>query len=151
MFATKAIQSWDATSHTVWEHGIKGQGQVVGIADTGIDYDNCLFRDEAMPTPPRCSGSGHNQTSGCINAQHRKIITYRKFDGVDYNDYNFGHGTHVAGSVAGNAVGPADAQVETSAYNGAAPEAKIAFDDIAGPDGIPHLIPSANKILSPKP
>ena len=63
--------------------------------------------------------------------------------------------TSTAGSTTANAcvcppgaTGSADAQVETSAYNGAAPEAKIAFDDIAGPDGIPHLIPSANKILS---
>ena len=123
----------------VWDHGITGTGQVVGIADTGIDYDNCLFRDESMPTPPRCSGTGHVQTSGCINAAHRKIVTYRKFDNVDYDDYDRGHGTHVAGSVAGNAAGSSTAQVETSAYNGAAPSAKIAFDDIAGADGIPGV------------
>jgi subtilisin family serine protease len=123
----------------VWDHGIQGRGQVVGIADTGIDYDNCLFRDPAMPQPPRCSGTGHVQTAGCIDSSHRKIVTYRKFDNVDYSDYNYGHGTHVAGSVAGSAEGSSSAHAETRAYNGAAPGAKIAFDDVAGPDGIASI------------
>lgn len=48
-----AMQSWNASTHDIWAHGIRGAGQIVGVADTGIDFDNCFFRDKAMPTPPR--------------------------------------------------------------------------------------------------
>jgi subtilisin family serine protease len=102
--ASKAIQSVDASSHAVWNHGITGSGQIVGVADTGIDYDSCYFRDAQMPTPPRCSGTGHVTTTGCINQNHRKIVTYRKFLDSDYSDYNGGHGTHVVGSIAGSSL-----------------------------------------------
>jgi hypothetical protein len=103
-YAGPAMQSWNASTHAIWERGITGIGQVVGIADTGIDYDNCFFRDPAMPTPPMCSGIGHVTTTGCISNAHRKIVTYRKFAESDYSDYYAGHGTHVAGSVAGSAL-----------------------------------------------
>jgi len=102
--ANFAMQSWNATTHAIWAQGIFGTGQIVGVADTGIDFDNCFFRDKAMPTPPRCSGTGHVTTAGCINKAHRKIVTYRKFSASDYDDYYGGHGTHVVGSVAGFAV-----------------------------------------------
>jgi len=100
MYAGPAMQSWNASSHEIWDRGITGTGQVVGIADTGIDYDNCFFRDPAMPTPAQCSGAG---SASCIDNAHRKIVTYRKFAESDYSDYYAGHGTHVAGSVAGAA------------------------------------------------
>jgi len=97
-----SVQSCDAKRHTIWHHGIRGAGQIVGIADTGIDHDNCFFRDSTMPIPPQCSGLGHVKTLGCINHTHRKIVTYRKFATSDYQDYQGGHGTHVVGSVAGS-------------------------------------------------
>jgi len=37
--ATMAIQSWDASTHTIWDQGITGDGQVVGVADTGIGIE----------------------------------------------------------------------------------------------------------------
>ena len=141
MNANYAMQSWNASTHHIWDHGITGEGQVVGVADTGIDYDNCLFHDPAMPTPPRCSGKGYVEVAGCINPNHRKIITYRKFDESNYDDYYGGHGTHVAGSVAGSAVGT-DAEHEQAArYNGAAPGAKLAFDDVGDAQGSLSGIP----------
>jgi hypothetical protein len=85
--------------------------------------------------PPKCSGNGFVKTAGCINTNHRKIVTYRKFDTSNYNDYFQGHGTHVAGSVAGNAVGTTAAHAEARLYNGAAPGAKIAFDDVGDSSG----------------
>lgn len=30
-------------ANPIWDKGIRGQGQVIGIADTGIDMDNCYF------------------------------------------------------------------------------------------------------------
>lgn len=118
--ATKAMQSVDASSRVVWNHGITGTGQVVGVADTGIDYDSCYFQDTQMPIPPRCSGTGYVMTAGCINQNHRKIVTYRKFLASDYTDYSGGHGTHVAGSVAGaalNASGAAASEVLVHVYH----------------------------------
>ena len=56
-----------------------------------------------------CSGDGG---SACIDARHRKIVSYRKFAASDYADYSGGHGTHVAGSVAGSAAGDDAAQLE---------------------------------------
>ena len=133
-----AMQSWNASTHEIWNRGIIGTGQIVGIADTGIDYDNCFFRDKVSLSPPRCSGTGHVTTAGCISNTHRKIVTYRKFYETDYNDYNGGHGTHVAGSVAGSALDDDATQRNfASQYNGAAPGAKIAFDDVG--DGVGDL------------
>src|SRR4030095_9332365 len=35
----------------VFDHGIHGEGQVVGYIDTGIDADSCYFRDAAHGLP----------------------------------------------------------------------------------------------------
>jgi len=50
------IQSGNGTkvspedSHTpFWDHNIKGQGRVVGIADSGLDHQSCFFYDSAIP------------------------------------------------------------------------------------------------------
>jgi len=97
-----ALQSSDANSHRIWQKGILGAGQIVGLANTGIDYDNCFFHDAAMPVPPRCLGPGFVQNTACINHSHRKIVTYRRFETSYFQDYPNGHGTHVAGSIAGS-------------------------------------------------
>src|SRR5262245_59121446 len=42
----------------IFNHGIHGEGQVVGIIDTGLDADMCYFRDQALGLPPvnACNG-----------------------------------------------------------------------------------------------
>jgi len=100
--AGMALQSTDANSHRIWQKGLLGAGQIVGFADTGIDYDNCFFHDAAMPVPPQCTGTGFVQNTACIDHSHRKIVTYRRFKSSDFQDYLNGHGTHVAGSIAGS-------------------------------------------------
>jgi hypothetical protein len=52
--------------------------QIIGITDTGVDHRSCFFRDEAIALP-FCVGVGHVTIPGCINYQHRKIVTYVSF------------------------------------------------------------------------
>jgi len=61
----------------------------------------------------------------------------RVCDGADLGDDQMGHGTHVGGTIAGNA-GHADF-VE---HNGIAPQAKLSFDDIGSNDGTLGGVPN---------
>ena len=124
-------QSGLAGSQTtpVFARGIHGEGQVVAILDTGIDPDMCYFRDGTLGLPPvnACNGG----TS--IDAMQRKLI------GVDFlwqSDCDAGvsasewddqdHGTHVAGTVAGdNLANP----VAHDTGDGMAPAAKLVIQD----------------------
>jgi hypothetical protein len=40
----KIVQSGDATATLMWNRGLRGEGEIVGVADTGIDHDSCFFR-----------------------------------------------------------------------------------------------------------
>jgi subtilisin family serine protease len=108
--------------------GLRGEGQIVGCADTGVDYDHCFFNDDTQPS----FSASHEKSPS-----HRKILAYFSVDGADYQDEVGGHGTHVAGSIVGNTivVGSAEQQNTVSEYNGAAPQAKLVFHDIGASDG----------------
>lgn len=113
----------------VFANGIHGEGQVVAVLDTGIDPDMCYFRDGTLglPTMNACNGGSS------INPAQRKLL------GVDFlwsSDCNGGvaasewddqdHGTHVAGTVAGdNFANP----IAHDAGDGMAPAAKLVIQD----------------------
>lgn len=122
-YATWLAQSGVKDKRTMWEHGIRGEGQVVGCADSGLDVDHCFFAD---PSQPAFSAGSQK------NPNHRKVLAYFAFKGADYTDDVGGHGTHVVGSIAGNAKQPANPTEERviGESNGAAPEAKVVFHDI---------------------
>ena len=111
------------------EAGIEGQNEIIGLADTGIDVDSCYFWDPSQPI-------AFNQD---FNFDHRKIVNYRAF--ADGSDAAHGHGTHVAASLAGEALSSRADVLDQMAYDGVAPKAKLAFTDIgfAGAESI--LIP----------
>ncbi|EKX41119.1 hypothetical protein GUITHDRAFT_112852 [Guillardia theta CCMP2712] len=134
-YAVQALQSEGANMTSIWNRGINGSSQIIGIADTGIDYDHCFFNDP-FETVAKCTG---------------KIVTYRKFSSTDYQDYYGGHGTHVAGSVAGNAYDADPTEMNyAGAYNGMAPGAKIAFDDVGDSKGaLPGIPDDLNTGLFP--
>jgi subtilisin family serine protease len=97
-----ACQSGEPGSFPVFDHGLRGEGQIIGIMDTGLDIDDCRFEDEAAGLPAL------NQTDGVeVNLGHRKVLAVDFHWEADWppgpRDWDdHGHGTHVAGSAAGD-------------------------------------------------
>eukprot|EP01065_Artemidia_motanka_P017846 TRINITY_DN21250_c0_g1_i1.p1 TRINITY_DN21250_c0_g1~~TRINITY_DN21250_c0_g1_i1.p1 ORF type:complete len:1000 (+),score=208.33 TRINITY_DN21250_c0_g1_i1:58-3000(+) len=136
--ATSALQTERGDgSHPLWSAGLRGQGEVVLVGDTGLDYDMCFFRDEAEKVAFWPD----------VNREHRKILSYIQcIDHVnqagDHADEPLGHGTHVTGSIAGQAIpGTTTRKGEASQWNGLAPDSKVVFADLqcAGHDLITDL------------
>jgi subtilisin family serine protease len=127
-YATWLTQSGIKEKRSVWAHGIRGEGQIVGCADSGLDVNHCFFND---PSQPKFSSSREESSA------HRKVIAYYAFDGADFTDDVGGHGSHVVGSIAGKAYQPNNPTEERviGESNGAAPEAKIVFHDIGKTNG----------------
>jgi hypothetical protein len=121
----------DATD--VWDtHNLYGAGQVVCVADSGLDQGS---------TAPANLHDDFENGSGVSRAS---TIFDRVGDGA--SDVNSGHGTHVAGSVLGNGAvsgsNPAT-HTYTNSYAGIAPEAILVFqaleDNMTGAlSGIPN-------------
>ena len=103
-----------------WNHDLLGQGQIIGVSDSGLDHQSCFFRDDDVPVTFNDTVGG---SVAFVSDDHRKLTMYRCVTG-DCED-NTGHGTHVAGTAAG-AVSSTYAQK----FNGIAPSAKIAFTDL---------------------
>jgi hypothetical protein len=89
----------------IFDHGIHGEGQVVGYIDTGIDADACYFRDTARGLPP----TNLCNSGTVVDTAQRKVI------GVDFlaqtecsggiasTEWDTqGHGSHVGGTIAGD-------------------------------------------------
>lgn len=74
--------------------GLRGQGQIVGVIDSGMDDSNCLFFDDsgAYSTP-------YTRRDGVVEPLRRKVIQYTTVPGAA--PFDMGHGTHVGGIVAG--------------------------------------------------
>ncbi len=79
------VQSgWDGL-FPIWERGIHGEGQIFGHIDSGMDRYSCFFHDPEDDPP---------------GPDHRKMA----FVGVDPGSPNPSHGTHTAGTLAGDAL-----------------------------------------------
>lgn len=102
-----------AGSLPLWDRNIKGQGQIITVMDTGVDYYSCWFRD------PNNNPPGPN---------HIVIYDYTNEGGDLQDDQNCAHGTHVTGTVAGDPTrGGANNIAE---YQGLAYMGKIYMQDI---------------------
>ncbi len=65
-------------SHTPhWAAGLRGGGQILGLGDTGLDADHCLFSDPAVPGPGAAGGVapkvGPDGVRAWESATHRKL------------------------------------------------------------------------------
>mmetsp|Transcript_31638 Transcript_31638/g.49446 ORF Transcript_31638/g.49446 Transcript_31638/m.49446 type:complete len:1122 (-) Transcript_31638:137-3502(-) len=107
-----------------------GVTYLVGLADTGIDWDNCMFYDGT----PQFNGASNDNS-------HRKIVNYDttygdRFDGV-------WHGTHMAGTLAGAEIrGSANYPVPEGVFDGLVPKSKFIFVDMA--TGDQNIVPPTN-------
>jgi hypothetical protein len=113
-----SLQSgWTGSATPLFDHGIHGEGQIIAVLDTGLDYDNCFFAEADGSAPPMNTGTpsgGFGWTN--INPARRKVIAYdflyscAQFPGMpdcenpsDPMAYdNQGHGTHAAASATGD-------------------------------------------------
>lgn len=126
-----------------WTAGLKGQGQVVGVGDSGLDTSSCYFSDKDINEPTAIS-TRQNQAIN-DNPGHRKVVQYATF--VDAVDGTRGHGTHVVGSIAGsleNVQQPESNVNSPEAFQGQAPAAKIAFADLGQEGDNESIFPPNN-------
>ncbi len=109
----------------VFDHGLLGDGQVIGIMDTGIDIDECRFDDPDGGLP---AFNGAVGTS--VNPDHRKVLAVDFHWDADWPPGptswdDQGHGTHVAGSAAGDVNGNGT----YDGVDGMAPAARLVIQD----------------------
>jgi len=123
------------------ELNVKGQGMRVGIIDTGIDYTHAMFGGEGTeeaykkvdPTTPNDIFPSKKVVGGIdlVGSQYipSSIIVDQRIPKPDMNPLDeAGHGTHVAGTVAG--LGD-----NVNTYDGVAPAAELFAIKVFGKKG----------------
>jgi subtilisin-like proprotein convertase family protein len=111
----------------VFARGIYGTGQVAAVLDTGLDADMCYFRDPVLGLPATNLGVGGT----AVNPAHRKVLAVDFLWNADDPSNpaawdSQGHGTHVAGTLAGdNPVNP----LLHDTGDGHAPGARLVIQD----------------------
>ncbi len=109
------VQSNVSGQTPIWAQGIDGTGEIVTLMDSGVDYNSCFFREDGNAPP---------------GPTHRKIIDYSTFGGQEYDGCGTGHGTHVAGTIAGDQ----SYITGSTQHSGMAPGALLTVQDV-GNDG----------------
>ena len=162
--AVSAIQATSASGGTssndtyrpsptpIWDQGLWGTGQIVGIADSGLDRNEDWFVHldkgsgvvsaitDAEDVDPPTVGTTH---------PNNKIFAYWTMPGAAAYDNGTFHGTHTTGSIAGDRANQVGSLTETppasasspSAHgydndDGMAPNAQILFNDIGSNSGL---------------
>ncbi|MGP1383970.1 MAG: S8 family peptidase [Thainema sp.] len=81
----------------VWAQGYTGQGVVVAVIDTGVDYNHVALADNIWANAGEVANNGiDDDGNGYIDDVQGWDFAYDDNDPMDNN----GHGTHVAGTVA---------------------------------------------------
>ena len=61
--AARLVQS-GAAATPLWDLGLDGAGQVIGIGDTGLAMHTCSFKDPSVPVPYDEVDTRHRKVSG---------------------------------------------------------------------------------------
>jgi hypothetical protein len=118
----------DAICRPLAAAGLRGTGQLLALADTGVATGACFFRDATAAVPFTSSMSVVPADTG-----HAVVRAYSSGTGGDYVDAN-GHGSHCAGTALGRPT--ADAPVDTPSrlepadFTGVAPGARLVVVDM---------------------
>ena len=141
----------------IFNKGIFGCGQIVGIADTAQDYDICYFRDTVNGSAPVVNCSFAPCPPGVPALNRRKDILYYNWSGGPLGEEDTcpatitgssGHGTHTSGSIAGDNTPYADCVgFSTPGRNGGdgqAPGAKLIVQEMG--DGLEYLNNNAGTV-----
>jgi subtilisin family serine protease len=111
-----------------------GGGVMVGIIDTGIDIRNNFFKDAGYTNPV---GYPKTDTTGNLAYVNKKVIVARSYPDAGFADSardTIGHGSHVAGTVAGNSSTSAKVNGVMFSLTGLAPRAYLGNYNVF-PDG----------------
>jgi chitodextrinase len=124
------------TGRTIWAHGITGTGQIVAVADSGLDSSMCYFRVLNGVDAVTDASIAETDQPGPLY-HNNKVIGYWVQSGADAYDEPLFHGTHTAGTVAGDSSAhpssPTNPGFDTA--DGMAPNAQILFQDLGAADG----------------
>jgi hypothetical protein len=133
----------------IFDRGIYGCGQTLGIADSGQDYDLCFFRDTVNGPPPISSCLTAPCPAAAPALDRRKDILYYNWSGTPSGDDDTcpailgasGHGTHTSGSAVGDQAPYADCAGFTTpgrnSGDGQAPGARLVVQEMG--DGLEYL------------
>eukprot|EP00741_Cyanophora_paradoxa_P023678 tig00021612_g22872.t1 len=128
-----------AIATPIYDRGIAGAGEVVGVMDDGLDYDHCYFAESSGVSPipdPLVSDSK-------AQPQRRKVIASRFNTQYGNPMISKAHGTHTAATAVGNpcsgcvpsAATPGATQASTLAHRGIAYDAQLSFISMADRSG----------------
>jgi subtilisin family serine protease len=152
----KHLQNWNSVpfigAPTVWTSGLgyTGNGVKVGVIDTGVDYLHSNFGGPGAGADYRGLDPGNPATydvftaAGHDNYPGVKVAGGHDFVGDAYNGSNTpvpdddpmdcnGHGSHVAGTIAGYGVN-GDGSQYTGAYGSGTPFASLKIGPGVAPD-----------------
>ena len=174
--AVKIIQAGpNSTDTSLFRNGLTGAGQILGIADSGLDTDHAQFRLSADAAAQTLSFATTTQalTNGALPFQvtnpNNKVLTYYLLgigslianannpnggktldpneqiggdyaNAVAYDDSNMYHGTHVVSVAVGrdyaaDGSGAVPGIANRTRDDGAAPDARLVFQDVGHPAG----------------
>lgn len=111
----KSLQSGGSTT-PLYDHGLHGEGQIIALLDTGVDWDSCFFVEADGSRPPINTRLDSNN----VDLTRRKIVAYDFLYSCDQYPNatgcddpnnpaaydNQGHGTHAAASAVGDRATP---------------------------------------------
>jgi len=127
------------TNCTIFSRGITGTGQIVAVADSGLDSDMCFFRHGPAASDVTDAENTAPPTPGSLSAG-KKVVGYWIEPGATAYDNNDDcgegatsfHGTHTTATAAGDNYltrsSPTSAGIDVG--DGMAPNAQILFQDV---------------------